>query len=168
MSSKSSKIFYFKRVKYLLNWSHEFFFTYDVLFDFTFLWKGLSKILIIFLSDLLFDNFLDCVKVVILEYVILKILKLLITKGTTMMAIDCLLNTGPAIYMTASRDVAISNRVETDCTLELCFKLLWTNLEVDVVLLFDHHFEIFWRLKDWWFNYEGFIICITKNYWAIV
>ena len=148
MSSKSSKIFYFKWIKYLLNWSHEFLFTYDILFNFIFLGKGLSKILIIFLSDLLFDNFLDSVKVIILENVILEILELLITEGTTMMPIDCLLDTGSAIHMTASGDVAISDGVETDCTLELGLKLLWTDFEVDVVLLFDHHCGLFLRLKD--------------------
>lgn len=139
VSSKSSKIFYFKRTKYLLNWSHEFFFTYDIFFDFIFLQKSLSKILIIFLSDLLFDNFLDGVKMIILENIIFEILELLITEGTTMMPIDCLLDTGSAIHMTASGDVAISDGVKTDCTLELCFEFLWTDFEVDVVLLFDHH-----------------------------
>ena len=65
-----------------------------------------------------------------------------------MMTVYCLLDTGPAIHMTASSDVAVSDWIETDCTLKLGFELLWTYLKVNMVLLFDHHCGIFIRLKD--------------------
>lgn len=74
---------------------------------------------------------------VILKHVVLEILELLITERTSMMAVDCLLDARSAINMAASGDVAISDGIEADSTLEFCFELLWAYLEVDVILLFD-------------------------------
>ncbi len=120
VSSKSSNIFYFKSMKYLLNRGHEFLLAFYIFFHLNFLRKSLAQILIIFLSDLLFDYFLDGIKVVILENVILKIFKLLVTEGTTMVTVYGLLNAGPTIHMAASGDVTVTDGVETNCTLKLC------------------------------------------------
>ena len=77
---------------------------------------------------------------IVFKYIILKVLKLLITERTSMMAIDCLFDTGLTIYMSASRYVTVVDRVETDCTLKLLLQFLRTDLEVNMVLrLFDDH-----------------------------
>jgi len=44
---------------------------------------------------------------IVFKYIIFKLLQLLIAKGTTMMPIDCLLNTGFAISMAASSYITI-------------------------------------------------------------
>jgi hypothetical protein len=91
----------------------------EILLNFDTLRKGFSKIFIVFFSDLLFDNFLDGIEMIIFEYIVFEIFQLLITERTSMMPIDGLLNARPAIHMPAPSNVTVSDRIKTDCTLEL-------------------------------------------------
>ena len=110
--------------------------------------EGFTQILIILFSDFLLDNFFDGIEMIILEHIILEILEFLITEGTTMVAIDCLLNAWPAVYMAASGNVTVIDGIETNCTLKLGIKPLWIDLKVHVVLLFDDH------LGQWYFVFD--------------
>ncbi len=123
VSSKIYNIFFVKIKKYLLNRSHDFLLTFCILKNFNFL-KDFSQILLILLSNLFLNNFFHRIKVIILENIIFKVFQLLVTKGTTMMTIDRLLNTAFAIYMPASCNVTIIDRIHAYCTLELGLKLL--------------------------------------------
>jgi hypothetical protein len=122
-----------------LNWSHEFLLPVEILFHFNLLREGFSQILIILLSDLFLYNFLYGIEMIILEHIIFEIIELLITEGTSMMPINRLFNTWSAIYMPASRYVTVIDGIEANRTLELSLKPLWTDLEVNVILLFYHH-----------------------------
>lgn len=103
---------------------------------------------------------------VIFEYIVLEVFELLIAKRTSMVPIDCLLNTGFAIYMSTSRYVTIINGIKANCTLKLSLKFLWTDLEVDVILwLFDDHMALM-KSKN---SGNGFYINLsTKNYFVII
>ncbi len=122
-----------------MNWSHEFLLPVEILFHFNLLREGFSQILIILLSDLFLYNFLYGIEMIILEHIIFEIIELLITEGTSMMPINRLFNTWSAIYMPASRYVTVIDGIEANRTLELSLKPLWTDLEVNVILLFYHH-----------------------------
>jgi hypothetical protein len=56
-----------------------------------------------------------------------------------MVPVDRLLNARPAIHMAAPSNVTVSDRIETDCALKLCFELLRADLEVGMVGLLLHH-----------------------------
>ncbi len=119
-------------------------FALEVFLNFGTLRKGFSKIFIVFFSDLFFDNFLDGIEMIIFEYIVFEIFKLLITERTAMMSIDSLLNARPAIHMPAPSNVTVSDWIKTDCTLELGLKLLRAYLEVSMVgLLLNHHTGLF-------------------------
>lgn len=77
---------------------------------------------------------------IIFEYVIFEIFKLLVTKWAAMMPINCFLNTRLAIHMATSCYVTIINWIETYCTLKLSLQFLWIDFEVNMVLvLFTYH-----------------------------
>ena len=119
VSSNISSIFFFRTKFYFLNWSHDFILTFRILQVQYFLWKNLPKIFLIFFSDLLFDNFFNCVKMIVFENIVFKLFKLLIAKRTAMMAIYSLFDTWFTIYMSTSRYIAIADRIQAYCTLKL-------------------------------------------------
>lgn len=124
---------------YLLNGRHEFLFTFDIFLHLDLLREGFPEIFIIFLPDFLFHDFLDGVKMVVLEHVIFKLLELLIAERTTVVPVDCLFDASLAVYMPTSRYVTVVDRVEANCALEFGFQFLWVYFEVYVVLVFVDH-----------------------------
>lgn len=55
---------------------------------------------------------------IIFEYIHFEVFEVLIAERTAMMTVDCLLDTMSTVYMSTTCDVAIGDRVQTDCTLK--------------------------------------------------
>ena len=103
---------------YFFYWLHQFIFTFNIFNEIFIFFKYFSKIFLIFFSYLIFYYFFYCIKMIIFKYIIFKILKLLITKWTTMMSIYCLFYTIFTINMSTSSNITIIDRVKANSTLK--------------------------------------------------
>ena len=73
---------------------------------------------------LFIHNFLQSVKMIVLENIGFEILKFLSAEGTPVMAAHSLLNAALAVHMPTSGHIAVRNGVAADLALELGFQLV--------------------------------------------
>lgn len=127
------------KIAYFLYWGHNFLFTLYILDNLHFFCKCFTKIFFVLLSDFLFDNFFNGIKVIIFKNIVLETFQLLIAKGATMMPIYCFLDAAFAIDVPAPRDIAVIYWIQAYCTLKFSLQFLRINFKVNMILFCVDH-----------------------------
>ncbi len=95
--------------------------------------KNLVEILLVFFSLLIIDDFFESIKMIILEGILFKSLKLSGAKWAPMMPINSLLDAVFAVNMPTPSDVAICDPIEANGALKLSLQQFCTDFKLVLV-----------------------------------